>query len=167
MPSKFTFYKSYWETAQRLPDEDRLAWFDGLTGYVFEGVEPSFKSPLDIVWLNVRPVLDRGLEAIANGAKGGRPKKSAAVSDDGKKGGFNPPKNQTKTPLKTLIISNSKSNSKSNCISKASAAERLGTFPACPSCGSPVSKLFDRPGHPWLCKECGELSEEPTMRAAL
>lgn len=160
MPSKFTFYKSYWETAQRLPDEDRLAWFDGLTGYVFEGVEPSFKSPLDIVWLNVRPVLDRGLEAIANGAKGGRPKKSAAVSEDGKKGGFNPTKNQSETTLKTLIISNSKSNSRG--ISNVSHS-----FPACPSCGSPVSKLFDRPGHPWLCKECGELSEEPTMRAAL
>lgn len=164
MPSKFTFYESYWETAQRLDDGDRLAWFDGLTSYVFEGVEPSFQSPLDIVWLNVRPVLDRGLEAIANGAKGGRPKKSAAPSDDGKKGGLNPPKNHPETPLKsqvnTLIISNSRSNSRS--ISNVSHS-----FPACPSCGSPVSKLFDRPGHPWLCKECGELSEEPTMRAAL
>lgn len=164
MPSKFTFYESYWETAKRLDDGDRLAWFDGLTSYVFEGVEPRFQSPLDIVWLNVRPVLDKGIDAIANGAKGGRPKKSAAPSDDGKKGGFNPPKNQAETPLKTplntLIISNSRSNSKG--ISSVSPS-----FPSCPSCGGAVSKLFDRPGQPWLCKECGELSDAPTMRAAL
>lgn len=171
MPEKFTFFKSYWDTARRLEnDADRLAWYDALTAYVFEGIDPKLPIVLDLAWLNVRPVIDKGLEAAANGAKGGRPRKSEQVGTSGGKGGgkqAKTPREDVETPLKTLSISNSKSKRKSIRTSTAQAnGGKAPSFHACPECGARVSKLFDRQGQPWVCPECGTLETEPETKEA-
>lgn len=37
---KFLFYDNFKETADTLPDDMRLKFYDGLTDYVFKGIEP-------------------------------------------------------------------------------------------------------------------------------
>ena len=40
MSEKFMFFENFKETADKLPDDLRLKFYDGLTDYVFKGVEP-------------------------------------------------------------------------------------------------------------------------------
>ena len=40
MKDKFLFFKNFKETADKLPDDLRLKFYDAMTAYVFEGVEP-------------------------------------------------------------------------------------------------------------------------------
>ena len=38
---KFVFYDNFKETADKLPDDLRLKFYDALTDYVFKGIEPN------------------------------------------------------------------------------------------------------------------------------
>jgi ribosomal protein L7/L12 len=39
----FNFYRSYFDVANELPDQDRLAFYDALISYQFTGVKPNLK----------------------------------------------------------------------------------------------------------------------------
>ena len=77
MPQKLTFFRTYYEIAERLADADRLAFYDALLRYVFSGVEPDLDGALSLVFMAVRPNLD----ASVNGSRGGRGKKSETASE--------------------------------------------------------------------------------------
>ena len=58
MSGKFTFFENFKETADKLPDDLRLKFYDGLTDYVFKGVEPS--DPVVNALVNAfKPSLDK------------------------------------------------------------------------------------------------------------
>ena len=87
MPQKLTFFRTYYEIAERLADADRLAFYDAILRYVFSGVEPDLDGALSLVFMAVRPNLD----ASVNGSRGGRGKKaetsSETVCESDEKGG--------------------------------------------------------------------------------
>ena len=74
MRDKFIFYGSFYETAKKLSDEDRLALYDAIVQYSLTGVEPELEGIADIVFTAIKPTLDTQIENYKNGKKGGRPK---------------------------------------------------------------------------------------------
>ena len=74
MRDKFIFYGSFYETAKKLNDEDRLALYDAIVQYSLTGVEPELEGIADIVFTAIKPTLDSQIENYKNGKKGGRPK---------------------------------------------------------------------------------------------
>lgn len=73
-----TFFESYHEAAMMMADEDRLAFYDAVMAYAFEGVEPELDGMVKMAWLLVRPTIDANLSKQSAGSAGGRP--SAAKS---------------------------------------------------------------------------------------
>lgn len=96
MARKYTFFESYFEAVEDLPDADRLAFLDAINLYAFRGVEPDFGAipHLRIAWTLVKPSLDTSLTAFENGRKGGRPQKAAKA-----------PAETPETPLLTPLFS--------------------------------------------------------------
>ena len=37
---RLTFWRGWWNTARKYPDEQRLAWYDAVLAFAFDGVEP-------------------------------------------------------------------------------------------------------------------------------
>jgi len=72
----FTFFRSYYEPAAILPDEQRLAVYDAILGYSFEGHAPAHGgkggAASEAVFLLIKPHLDSSLKKSEAGAKGGR-----------------------------------------------------------------------------------------------
>ena len=73
-----TFFESYHEAAMMMADGDRLAFYDAVMAYAFEGVEPELDGMVKMAWLLVRPTIDANLSKQVAGSAGGRP--SAAGS---------------------------------------------------------------------------------------
>ncbi len=76
----FTMLPSYHQALRPLPDDMRLALYDGIMDYVFEGKEPEGLSPILSGYFSLlRPNLDASMRHYAastgNGKKGGRPPK--------------------------------------------------------------------------------------------
>lgn len=80
------FYKSAWITGQRLNDADRLAFYDAILAFCFDGDYPDFfdeekwpdleqRDILDVAFLNLAPAMETSVRSIENGSKGGRPRK--------------------------------------------------------------------------------------------
>lgn len=75
--TSFSFFASYYEALQLLDDERRLAIFDAMTAFAFEGELPAFDDvTLKLAWSLIFPNLQRSVENSVNGKKGGRPKKA-------------------------------------------------------------------------------------------
>jgi len=71
----FTFFRSYFESAMKLPDKQRLAVYDAIVKYSFEGDAPALGAGYaiaDAVFALIRPALDNSLKKSEAGAKGGR-----------------------------------------------------------------------------------------------
>lgn len=154
MAEKFIFWKSYRDSIAYLPDEDRLALYDAITGYAFDGERPNLTGAAAAVFFAMKPNIDNSLKSIENGSKGGRPKKEKRGVSETEKGGFQKPKTN----------SNSNSNSKVITFNKvitvtpqddAAAAEAAppcdegAPAPKCPDCGSVL--VFD---HGLKCPKC-------------
>jgi len=76
----FTFLRSYYESAIKLPDKQRLAVYDAIVKYSFEGAVPAPRTGCaiaDAVFALIRPSLDKSLSKSEAGAKGGRSSKRA------------------------------------------------------------------------------------------
>lgn len=65
------FFESYFEYAKTLSPEQRLAFYDAITGYAFDGEEPSADNPAHGAFCLVRPGLDKSLSASERGRAGG------------------------------------------------------------------------------------------------
>ena|GEM_PF-3892980 len=77
--SKAAHYRSWYETAKKIKDPlERVAFYDALDAYRFDGIEPDGLSELvDILWTAVKPSVDADINRRKSGAKGGAPKNNA------------------------------------------------------------------------------------------
>ena len=58
MREKFMFFGNFMETANKLPDEMRLKYYDSIMDYVFKGIEPT--DPIMAALINsIKPSLDK------------------------------------------------------------------------------------------------------------
>lgn len=73
MSNKFMFFENFKETADKLPDDLRLKFYDAMTDYVFKGVEPD-DVVISALITAIKPSLDK--EDFRGGARdgAGRPK---------------------------------------------------------------------------------------------
>lgn len=75
------FYRSFHGVTSRLPDAERLAIYDAVTAYCFDGVYPDFSrfggergAILSDYFALMAPNIDTTIKKMAGGPKGGRPK---------------------------------------------------------------------------------------------
>ena len=83
--SSVKFFRSYHDAAKLMCDAERLAFYDQLLAYVFDGAEPEEPTSHFVL---VEPTLSRSLEVErhnnarrANGARGGRPPKKDGAAE--------------------------------------------------------------------------------------
>ena len=67
----FTFFISYWEAIEELPEKEQLPVLKAIIKYAFFGEEPKFKGIKQAVFLLVKPTLDKSKQKAANGKQGG------------------------------------------------------------------------------------------------
>ena len=78
---QFTFYRSFYESAKHLPAKQRLIFLEMIIRYALDGEEaPELKTPLDALFLMVKPVLDTARKKAEAGALGGS--KAKAYRED-------------------------------------------------------------------------------------
>lgn len=88
---KFTFWKSWRDQAALLPDVERLAFYDAIVAYAFDGTAPSRNDVPSIVYgfvIGAIPFIDSNVQNTLSGAKGGRPTTRSGKSNNPP---FNPP----------------------------------------------------------------------------
>ena len=90
--SKAGHYRTFYDVAKRLTEpKDRLAFYDALDAYRFDGIEPTGLSPLvELVWIAIRPNVDADIQNKVTGASGGRGRKNLDVK---------PPMEKTEKPV--------------------------------------------------------------------
>ena len=71
------FYRSYWEALKDLSDTNRLKLYDAIFNFVFKNEEPKLTGLPNSLWILLRPNIDKSVRKTAansqNGKKGGRP----------------------------------------------------------------------------------------------
>ncbi len=70
----FTFYESFFQAIDKLPDDVQLPVYRGVAEYALYRREPDLKGIGDIVWILLKPVLDKSWVNFEKGTKGGAPK---------------------------------------------------------------------------------------------
>lgn len=81
-PGQFTFFRSFYEAMAELEDKERLAFFDAMMAYAFEGVIPEFDSfYLRMAWSLIEPNIQKSIKQSITNANNRRKKK--AENDDG------------------------------------------------------------------------------------
>lgn len=70
---RFLFFKNFKETADKLPDDLRLKFYDAMTDYVFRGIEPDDEMT-SILLTAIKPYLDNEVSAWG-GARAGAGRK--------------------------------------------------------------------------------------------
>jgi hypothetical protein len=72
----FTFFRSYYESAIKLPDKKRLGMYDAILKYSFEGDADALDGANDdivrAILLLIRPALDNSMKKSIAGTKGGK-----------------------------------------------------------------------------------------------
>ena len=66
----FMFFRSYYEGAKELDDEQRLAFYDALIEYALNDTEPTISGVPKSCFAFVKPVLDRSKARAEAGRKG-------------------------------------------------------------------------------------------------
>lgn len=80
------FYRSFYQVSRNLCDTDRLALYDAVNAFCFEGVYPCFQDEKAFPGLEKReliencftimaPIMESTMKKMVGGSKGGRPKK--------------------------------------------------------------------------------------------
>jgi len=89
----FVFYRSFATAAKKMPGEDRLALYDGITAYCLDGTSPELSGVADMAWDLIKPQLDANRKRREDGMKGGdfgklggRPKNPIGVIDENPSG---------------------------------------------------------------------------------
>ena len=79
----FMFFRSYYEGAKELDDEQRLAFYDALIEYALNDTEPTISGVPKSCFAFVKPVLDRSKARAEAGRKGGKSKREANSKQNG------------------------------------------------------------------------------------
>jgi len=74
----FTFFRSFYESAVELPDDQRLAFYDALISFGLDGIEPPVSGIAKSLFVLVRPILAKSAVRAKAGSQGGRPSKKAS-----------------------------------------------------------------------------------------
>lgn len=69
-------FDSYIEAGHTMQQREKESYYAALIEYLYYGIEPDLKGAALSVMTAIRPSLDESRTRIANGRKGGRPKKS-------------------------------------------------------------------------------------------
>lgn len=81
MKNKFIFFDNFKETADKLPDDLRLKFYDAMTDYAFKGVEPD-DIIVSALIAAIKPSLD--IEDKRGGAREGSGRKSKTIKENQK-----------------------------------------------------------------------------------
>ena len=82
MKNKFTFFDNFKETADKLPDDLRLKFYDAMTDYVFKGVEPD-DTIVSAFIMAIKPYLDNEVSSWGGAREGsGRKRKNQDKSNE-------------------------------------------------------------------------------------
>lgn len=81
MKNKFTFFDNFKETADKLPDDLRLKFYDAMTDYVFKGIEPD-DIVVSALIAAIKPSLD--VEDKRGGFREGSGRKSKIIKNNQK-----------------------------------------------------------------------------------
>lgn len=165
--TKFSFFESFYDAASDLDDGSRLALYDAICAYAFEGVEPDFKGVMSTIWKLVKPNIDSSVNGQKTGGKGGRPNTKKPPSKPPVSKDENPPLDKSETTLETDMdmdmdkdmdremdmeveefVPLERTNSSTDCASASSAAAKAappprkgkGKRPVCPMCDTPTWK---------------------------
>lgn len=80
MRDSVIIYESWKQTADLLPEDERLKFYEMILNYAFYGIENEEKTYLKALFINVKVMMDKARNrhdaAKKNGKKGGRPKTS-------------------------------------------------------------------------------------------
>lgn len=75
-------YASIHDAAKKMSNKDRLAFYDALFSYGFEGKEPEkLPNRAQIGWILVKPIMDSNNKKYVAGQKGGRPSKTNGLQE--------------------------------------------------------------------------------------
>ena len=77
----FTFFKSFYEGAQALDDEDRLAFYDAIAKYALTGELPELKGAAKACFIFAKPVLDSNRAKAEAGKRGGKVKQTGSNTE--------------------------------------------------------------------------------------
>lgn len=78
------FYRSFYDAAQLMGDDDRLALYDAVMGYCFSGDEGDLSGVVAVAFALIKPQIDANSRKYANGKKGGRPQAKTSGFEDEK-----------------------------------------------------------------------------------
>lgn len=81
MKNKFTFFDNFKETADKLPDDLRLKFYDAMTDYAFKGIEPD-DTIVSAFIMAIKPQLD--IEDKRGGVREGAGRKSKEIKNNQK-----------------------------------------------------------------------------------
>ncbi len=70
----FLFYRSFYEAISEFDDNDRLALYDSLCKFAFEGIETEFTGMKKAILSMATPLISASIKNYEKGIKGGRPK---------------------------------------------------------------------------------------------
>lgn len=82
MCDSFIVYRSFYESIQEFDDKTRLAFYDALLKYGFDGIELPISGVAKAIFTAVKPQIDANAKRRANGNLGGRPKKEPMVLEE-------------------------------------------------------------------------------------
>lgn len=69
----FIFYRSYYEAISEFSADDRLALYDALIKFAFEGIETEFTGMKKAIFSMATPLISASIKNYQRGSKGGRP----------------------------------------------------------------------------------------------
>lgn len=110
MADSFVIYRSYVESARKLPEDKQLDFYNWLIDFALDDIEPDFsaESPemrfaLDLVFGQIKESVSASIKryeaCVENGKKGGAPRGNQNAKKQPKKQPDNQPKKQPKNNL--------------------------------------------------------------------
>jgi len=69
----FVYYRSFWDAIQTRPDNERLALYDAILLYAFDGKQGELQGVESSIFTLIKPQIDANHRKWENGFKGGRP----------------------------------------------------------------------------------------------
>lgn len=74
-PMAFTLYDSFFKAVNKMPPEDQVRFVMKVLRYGAYNDAPGFEYPFNAAFELVKPSIEQSRDRIADGKKGGRPKK--------------------------------------------------------------------------------------------
>ena len=102
---RMSFFWSYFENIEMLPEEDQLALYRAIIRYGFLQEEPDITGALLYSFSLIKPNIDATIKSVESGGKGGKPKKQEPEEDTGAEENDTPMEpydNPSQTPTKPL-----------------------------------------------------------------